>query len=267
MSDSALMIYDLKQKLKSIEERIAIIKRRLKDAPSGNLRISSHGNYNQYYLRTTPDDRLGTYLPHKDHFIAERLAQKDYDNKVLAELYKQQKAIERFLKEYDPEAEQKVYGKLSEQRKALVTKDYLTDEEYVEQWLNEPYEKMGFNAFDPEYYTTRGDRVRSKSEILIADALYRHNIPYRYEYPVYDGVVLIGVPDFNCLNVRHRKDYYWEHLGMLGDEGYADRNVKKLEKYSLAERFDESRLILTFETGAHPLNTKVIDEKIRRYLL
>ena len=54
---------------------------------------------------------------------------------------------------------------------------------------------------------------------------------------------------------------------MLDDEVYADNNVRKLNKYTLNPDFDESRLILTTETKRHPLNTKVVEEKIRRYLL
>ena len=79
--------------------------------------------------------------------------------------------------------------------------------------------------------------------------------------------MLIAAPDFNCLNVRLRKDYYWEHLGMMGNEDYSDRNVSKIAKYTLVDDFDETSLILTMETDRKPLNTKVIEEKIRRYLL
>ncbi|MBR5182595.1 MAG: hypothetical protein IKW88_10105 [Clostridiales bacterium] len=84
---------------------------------------------------------------------------------------------------------------------------------------------------------------------------------------MYDDGVVIAAPDFNCLNVRTRKEYYWEHLGMMGNEGYVNNNIKKIEKYTLAKGFDESRLILTFETDKHPLNTRIIEAKIRRYLL
>ena len=79
--------------------------------------------------------------------------------------------------------------------------------------------------------------------------------------------MIIAAPDFNCLNVRLRKEYFWEHLGMMGEEKYADRNVKKLEKYTFAEDFDEAKLIITMETDNKPLDTRVIDEKIRRFLL
>ena len=109
--------------------------------------------------------------------------------------------------------------------------------------------------------------MRSKSEILIADALNRYNIPYRCEFPVYSGGIIFAAPDFNCLNVRLRKEYYWEHLGKMGDESYADTNKDKMDKYALDPDFDETRLIITMETGNKPLNTKVVEEKIRKYLL
>ena len=35
-----------------------------------------------------------------------------------------------------------------------------------------------------EYYTIKGERVRSKSEKIIADELYRYQIPYKYEFPL-----------------------------------------------------------------------------------
>ena len=253
--------------LNELEEETDKLIGRVEDYPEGILRISKKWNKYQYYHRSSSTDIRGKYIPRKDHSLAIQLAQKDYDGKLLEVLKEQQKAIERFLKDYDPEATQKVYEKLTEARRQLVTPEFLSDEEFIKQWQNEPYDKLGFGKTDAEFYTARGERVRSKSEILIADALYRHNIPYRYEYPVFSHGVLIAAPDFNCLNVRLRKDYYWELLGMMGKEEYADRNVKKIEKYTLADDFDENRLILTMETEKKPLNTKVIEEKIKRYLL
>jgi len=69
----------------------------------------------------------------------------------------------------------------------------------------------------PELYTAKGERVRSKSEIIIADSLMRAGVPYRYEFPI----ILNGYgkiyPDFTVLNVGLRKELYWEHLGMMDD--------------------------------------------------
>ena len=256
----------IQQKVR-IDQTINYLEGKLKESPTGFLRIAKKGNKYQYYRRNNANDLKGTYIHLSDRPLAVSLAQKDYDAKLLKTLKEQQKAIEAFLKNYDESAPQQIYEKMSEGRKQLVVPEYLSDEEFIKQWQNTPYDRLGFGKDDPEYYTAKGERVRSKSEILIADALLRHNIPYRYEYPLYSHGVLIAAPDFNCLNVRLRKDYYWEHLGMMGNDDYSDRNVSKIAKYTLADDFDETSLILTMETDRKPLNTKVIEEKIRRYLL
>ena len=267
MFKSITVLEDLVLLNKSLEKRIEAIKKRNKNAPEGSLRIINKWNKYQYYHRINPSENMGKYIPRKDRPLAVRLAQKDYDKKLLEALTGQQKAIEKFIKDYDPDAAIEVYEKLSAPRKELVTPEFLSNEEFIKQFLSEPYTRLGFKDTDPEFYTANGERVRSKSEILIADALRRHDVPYLCEYPVYNNGVIFAAPDFKCLNKRLRKVYYWEHLGMLGDQDYADRNVKKMDKYILADDFDENRLILTFETDSHPLNTKVIEAKIRKYLL
>ena len=267
MFESLSSIKEFESKIKEIDRIIGKINKKRDKYPPGSLRILTKRDKPQYYHRINPSDQQGKYISRKDHPLAVQLAQKDYDTKLLKVLNEQQRAIDRFLKDYDPDAAIQVYEKLSEQRKSLVTPEYLSDEEFVRQWLSQPYTRLGFKEEDQEFYTAKGERVRSKSEILIADALLRNQVPYLCEVPVYNNGVIFAAPDFKCLNVRLRKVYYWEHLGKLGELDYANRNVKKLEKYTLADDFDEKSLILTFETENHPLNTKVIEEKIRRYLL
>ena len=267
MFKSNTMLEELTLLNKSLESRIELISKRYKTAPEGSLRIVNKWNKHQYYHKTNLGDTEGKYIPRKDRPLAARLAQKDYDKKLLIALTNQQKALQRFIKDYDPDAAQRVFEELSEQRKELVTPEFLSDEEFIRQFLSQPYTRLGFKSTDPEFYTDNGERVRSKSEILIANAMFRNKVPYLCEFPVYDNGILIAAPDFKCLNVRLRKVFYWEHLGKLGEPDYVNRNVNKFEKYSLAKDFDESRLILTFETDTHPLNTRVIEEKIRRFLL
>ena len=250
-----------------IEKEITMLENRLRFSPEGTLRVTRNHNGNQFYRIVELNDTKGIYLSKKNGDLISQLAQKDYEKKLLPVLKKQQKVIEKFLKDYEPQAAIGVFDQLKGPRKQLVTPVYPSDEEYVRQWLSKPYPKLGFRSDDPEYITENNERVRSKSEIIIANTLRSHNIPYRYEFPVYEDGVLIAAPDFNCLNVRTRKEYYWEHLGMMDDEAYVNKNIRKIEKYTLAKGFDESRLILTFETVRQPLNTRIIEEKIRRYLV
>ena len=261
------LINDLLRKKKAIEKLLKELNTNIDKAPAGSLRISKSRNTFQYFLKSIPNEAPGKYLHYEERDLAVRLAQQDYDIRMVKVLEDQLKAINTFLKNYDSDAAAKTYESLNQPRKELVTPAFLTDEAYVNNWLAEEYEHKGFEEGESEHYTARGERVRSKSEVMIADALLRYNIPYQYEYPIYISGLGLVHPDFRCLNKRLRKVYYWEHNGRMGKEDYSNRAVKRIEKYTLDKDFDESMLILTFETDAYPLNTRVIESMIKRYLL
>ncbi len=77
--------------------------------------------------------------------------------------------------------------------------------------------------------TLRGEVVRSYSEKVIADWLFRRGIRYAYEQPVFDPCGRrVGVPDF------YLPDYgvYVEYWGLVGaDRGYQKRMARKTERY------------------------------------
>ena len=76
--------------------------------------------------------------------------------------------------------------------------------------------------------TARGEAVRSKSEVIIANLLHARGIEYRYEEPLeIDG--LTKYPDFTIEDDNTGRTYYWEHLGMLSDERYRKRWLEKME--------------------------------------
>lgn len=68
------------------------------------------------------------------------------------------------------------------------------------------------------YTTESNDIVRSKSEVIIANILYRSGIQFKYEEKLYYNDSQWIEPDFT-IDYNGVK-YYWEHLGMLGDEEY-----------------------------------------------
>ena len=70
--------------------------------------------------------------------------------------------------------------------------------------------------------------MRSKSEVIIANLLQAKGIDYRYEEPLeIDGVT--KYPDFTIEDDNTGETYYWEHLGMLSDEGYRQKWLEKVE--------------------------------------
>lgn len=75
------------------------------------------------------------------------------------------------------------------------------------------------------HQTESGIWVRSKSEVIIANILYRSSIDFQYEEKLYYNESQWNEPDFT---IRHNgKTWYWEHLGLLGDEHYNENWQEK----------------------------------------
>lgn len=84
--------------------------------------------------------------------------------------------------------------------------------------------------------TESGIWVRSKSEVIIANILYRSGIDFQYEEKLYYNSNQWKEPDFT---IRHNgKTWYWEHLGLLGDEQYNENWQEKKQIFKNLGVFD-----------------------------
>jgi len=142
----------------------------------------------------------------------------------------------------------------------------MSDEDYIKQWLAISYESKSFTENDAtEYYTDNGERVRSKSEILIANILKSLDIPYKYECPIKLGKITM-YPDFTILDVKERREKYLEHFGMMGDIDYVNNMMLKIATYEQNNIFIGDRLICTFESAKRPLNISALKNKLNMLL-
>lgn len=82
--------------------------------------------------------------------------------------------------------------------------------------------------------TERGDLVRSKSELVIADKLHARGVDYAYEQALVVGEGRVRYPDFTIADHARGVTYYWEHLGLLDDPGYRARWARKRADYLAA---------------------------------
>lgn len=238
----------------------------LESAPEGLLRICRDGNHLYYYHKQNSDNPNGAYLPKSDFLLARQLAQKDYDTKVLRAVSQELQAIKKYLSTCPKNPPETIYELLSEYRQQLVTPIAEPEDQFIKNWTSVEYTGKAFDANTPELCTARGERVRSKSEIIIADLLHHEGIPYRYEYPVYLRGFGTVYPDFTVLNVRLRKEIYWEHMGMMDDPEYVQKALQKLITYEQNGIYPGENLILTFETKQLPINQKLVLQMIHRYL-
>ena len=134
--DYRSMFNELSSARNEINRLLLKLEKRVKTAPNGTLRITRKRKGFQYYQKVNVNDTKGKYIPRKEQRLAVSLAQKDYDIKLLEVLKQQKKTIERFLDDYDPCAAQQVYEKLTEARKLLVSPVFISDEEYIKQWMS-----------------------------------------------------------------------------------------------------------------------------------
>jgi len=254
-----------------------------KTAPQGHLRIvhPADGRPPQFYHLTDPKDFNGSYIPRAQNQLIKKLAQKDYDLKLIKLLKAQLRALDKLLdvtttKSFAETAgvttitESKIaqlYSKLNHTRQSLITPVTLTDAQYIEEWQNISWQGRPFSEETSDYTTARGERVRSKSEVIIADTLKRLNVPYRYEYPLKLKGGQTFYPDFLCLNVRTRHELIWEHFGMMDDADYLKKALWKLQLYNDNDYFLGFNLIITMESLRSPIKNRQFEQIIKKILL
>lgn len=120
----------------------------IQNAPSGNLKIINCRGVEQYYLdsaETRTSYPNGKYLRKSDLELAGKLAQRNYDEKLLSEVEKKLKNIQNIIKKYEKqeivqvEELYSVYDRMSPSRKKMVDSRIMSDKEYVNQWSTQIY--------------------------------------------------------------------------------------------------------------------------------
>lgn len=264
------IIQELHQKEKTLKALRAKIQPRLLNAPEGSLRITQKKGVPFYYHRgkahNTAPDYYGTYIKKSEAALIHKLAQKEYEENLLKAIEIQLSQIQRFLAKYNPDLLADVFTKLPQHKQALITPYILSDGEYAKSWQNTPFSSKNFAVNDPEIYTEQNERVRSKSEKILADKFFKYQIPYKYECPLTLKGYGVVYPDFTLLNKRTRKIFFWEHFGMMDNPVYSESAVKKIESYAKSGIYPGKSLLLTYETKNYPLNIKIADSLIGEFL-
>jgi len=96
-------------------------------------------------------------------------------------------------------------------------------------------------------------RVRSKSEVIIANMLSEQDIYFEYETPLYAPDGTMYLPDFTV--TFRGQQYYWEHLGMLDRPDYAAHWKKKEDWYN---KHFPGKLLTTMEGNDLSIEAKKI---------
>lgn len=249
-----------------LEKEIRLLKDHLAKAPSGSLQCHRNGNSYKWYLTTVKGGKR-KYLPKSKKALAEQLAQKAYERERLKRCERDLRAIERYLKQctQNCQYEKSLLRKESGFRALLKEKlSFLAAEDLRDKWMEEAYRR---NEKYPEHLTHRavgGLMVRSKSEAIIAQILHTEGIPFRYECEqIFNGIAVY--PDFTILHPISGKMILWEHWGLMDQETYRSTTFRKLETYIDQGFIPGDNLILTWESGGHPLDVTLVMDIVEHY--
>lgn len=245
---------------------VEALESKISEIPEGTLRISVDKNKVRYYHCL--DDYNGTqnYIHASEMDIAKALAQKSYEEKLLKLAHKRQGQINRLLKDYDDYEVDKLYDDLHPARKRLFSPLEKTIEQKYNDWIALEYQGKEFQEGTPVILTEKGERVRSKTEKIMADYFYRNNIEYKYEKPLFLKGYGYVYPDFTFFSKRIGAEVYWEHDGRMDDPEYARKAIKKIEEYENNEIYMGERLFVTFETSNKILSTREIEQVLKRIM-
>lgn len=256
----------------TIQKRIAYLdgildfaNKSIVSAPEGRLRATKGKNVINYYRRTDPKSTNGQYLKRSEDAMIHALAQKEYLEKVTKRASQERGLLSPLLPFYQNTPLEAVAEEMHLYKRNKIHPLFLTDEAFVKNWLAQEYVRNPLPG-DEELVSDLGEKMRSKSEVLIGNALNKHHIPYLYERPLYiDGAVIY--PDFTVLDVLHRREYYWEHFGMMSDPHYVNNFTFKLSRYMANGIFPGRNLLFSLESENQKFGTKQIEAIIQEYLL
>ena len=261
------MIYNqILSERERLYKQLQTLKTLVKSYPDGDLLCAKNGKYAKCYLLNN-DGSCPTYIPKGNQQLVESLAAKKYYTLQISELTKEIAVLDKCLTQYK-KIRIKSEALLDESScyKKFLRPIICTTSDKINQWLSANHEH---NLSHPEHLihkTMSGIYVRSKSEVIIANALYTNNIPFLYECGLSLNDTLI-FPDFTICHPNTLEIFYWEHFGLMDSKSYCDSTFTKLKHYSNHGIIPDINLITTYETQNHPIDSEKIHKIIQNFFL
>lgn len=264
------LLHELLKESERLRNIITCAESIIKKAPKGSIRVSMCKKSKQFYYQEKENlektkSPNGKYLRKEERELAVKIIEREYCEKLLVTCIKRKKEIDKAIEALKSTELEKVYDSVPRAKRECFAPMVLSDEMYREMWESVTYEGKEFPEDYPEIYSDRGERVRSKTEKIIADKLYKEGIPYRYEEPYELERYGIVYPDFKILDVNNRREIILEHFGMMDDEEYCRKALKKLRMYERQGLVLGKNLMITYETSTEPFDSRLFERMLREY--
>ena len=250
---------ELQQEMKVHDHMV----KRLRQLPPGSLEERKVDGRNYYYQKVYVDDKLeNIYL---DPYL-------ESHRKIIRELREKKTIIHGLpqirlniseLRKCLPNA--KPYHPANYEYGSTLGKEYYLEEDVcIKEWAKRRGGRNSAFGAGLIHDTKSGIKVRSKSEVLIADTLYDMKLMFKSETEIAIGGRTF-YPDFEILHPVTHKVLLWEHMGKLYDTEYVRKNLEKIKMYAGAGFVAGVNLIITHEDEECPLTRGAIEKELRHH--
>lgn len=239
---------------KENERLLELAEKDLAHAPDGDIRVSRRKMVPAFYQTRLSNGGGEKYLGKDQAALVAALAQKKYAQKAKLVLEEEQKVIQKVCKK-ELLSLNDVFYTMPEALQPLVNPYVLPTDRFVKQWK----EQMEASA--------SGEDFKSRIEVIINGYYEKLQVPHVYEPSLFLEGYGPARPDFAVLNIRTRKTFYHEHLGMMDNEKYRQKNMRKLQAYHQNGFYEGINLIITMEGDGAMIDYKEMENILRTYCL
>lgn len=254
------------QILSDLNKKLTADRKLLKSLPRGNLvQTVQHGKAYLTQTRYTNGKRFRTSLSKRPQIVS-GLIKAHFIRSEIAVLEADIHELQRLLSKLSCKTRTDIIFEL-QQKYSLIDKSFIASavsESADDGWSQEPYEQLEYKNETKNHITSRGLKVRSKSELIIAELLYSFGIPFRYDQVLYIGNSKIA-PDFT-IKRSDGKIFYWEHCGLMTDPEYRNHQLQKTRLYYSEDIGPWDNLIVTYDENGF-VNASEIEHIIRTKLV
>ena len=259
------IIEELKSERAIFEDLKRKAQKKLEKLPKdGRIRVSKSNGVYQYYYIDSKANKNGKYIKREDINIVKDIIQRDYEKSIFDISSNNIRVIDKFIKTYKDINIRELHVQ-APGRNPMITPYEKSIDERIEDWKSEVYDRKLFTEDAAYIYTNRGERVRSKSEKIIADLLDYMDIPYKYERPLELKGYGRVYPDFTIYDVANEREIIYEHFGMMDNESYSESAMRKIFLYEKNGYYTDDNLFVSFETSTNPLNSRILEKRLTKY--
>ena len=173
------MYEEAERRFRELKEIKGEMEARIAKAPPGKIHVVNAKGKAQYYLRKEESDKSGEYIPKAEIPTIKAYLQKSYDERAVKLLNTEIKSLETYLrKSYKiTERIRNIYSQSLAEVKQYTNPIDVSNNDYARAWMSIPFKGKEIGEGVPVFVTDRKERVRSKSELTIANALAKRGIP------------------------------------------------------------------------------------------